>query len=89
VWGRGYPPPHWGEGSGEGLCSLSRKFFIFFVENTIFLRILTRLFLKSYANGRGSNPPDPLLGTPLKIYSPDLAIRQATRRNFDMKHDFG
>jgi len=44
---------------------LNRKFFVFFVENTMFRRILKRLFLKSYANGRGSNPPNPLLGTPL------------------------
>ena len=38
-----------------------------FVENAVFRRILTRLFLKSYANGRGSNPPalNALLGTPL------------------------
>jgi len=53
--GGGVSPSPLGEGSGEGLFPLSRKFFIFFVENTIFLRILTRLFLKSYANGRASN----------------------------------
>jgi len=28
---------------------------------------LPRLFLKSYANVRGSNPPNPLLGTPLLV----------------------
>jgi len=49
---------------GRGI-SLPRKFFVFFVENTTFWRILTCLFLTSYANGRGSNPPNPLLGTPL------------------------
>jgi len=44
-----------GKGSGEGL---SRKFFVFLLKNTIFLRNLTRLglFLKLYANGRDSNP---------------------------------
>ena len=57
--GRGYPPPHWGNVLGlEGSVPLPRKFFVFFVENTIFWRILTRLFLKPYANGRGSNPPN-------------------------------
>ena len=69
--GEGYPPPYWGKGLGRGLCPLPRKFFVFFVENAIFWRILTHLFLKSYANGRGSNPPNPLLGTPLR-YSTTL-----------------
>jgi len=53
------------EGSEEGVCPLPRKFFVFVVENTIFRRILARLFLKSYANGWGYNPPNLLLGTPL------------------------
>jgi len=35
VWrGKGYPPPHWGKDLGRG--ALPRKFFVFFVENTIF-----------------------------------------------------
>ena len=61
-YGEGYPLPTEGRVWGGG-CP--RKFSVFFVENTIFWRILTRLFLKPYANGRGSNPPNPLLGTPL------------------------
>jgi len=76
VWhGIGYPPPHWENGLGRGLCPFPRKFFVFFVENTIFGRILTRSFLKSYANGRGSNPPNPLLGTPLCNSRRGLAAR--------------
>jgi len=43
-----------GEGSGEP--TPQKIFRIFVVENTISRRILSRLFLKSYANGRGSNP---------------------------------
>jgi len=47
----------WGEGEGSGLCPLPRKFFVFLLKIPgLFWRILTRLFLKSYANGRGSNP---------------------------------
>ena len=46
-WGVGIPSPL-REGSGEG--AVPRKFFVFFVENTIFWRILTRLFLKPSAN---------------------------------------
>jgi len=51
------------------VASLPKNFSYFFVENTIFWRILTCLFLKSYANEfeRGSNAPNPLLGTPLEI----------------------
>ena len=33
--GEGYPPPV-GEGSGEGAVLPPQKFFVFFVENTIF-----------------------------------------------------
>jgi len=60
-WGVGerVSPPHWGKGLGRGLCSLPRKLFVLFVENTIFWCILTRLFLKSYANGSGSNLLNP------------------------------
>ena len=57
-WGVGegiYPSPL-GEGSGERAVPTPRKCFVFLVENTILRRILTRLFLKSYASGRGSNP---------------------------------
>jgi len=57
-------------GEGSGLCPLPRKFFVFFVENTIFWRFLPRLFLKSYASGRGSNP---LLGTPLRTCDREVA----------------
>ena len=52
--GRGIPPSPLGKGLGRGLCS-PENFSYFSVENTIFWCILTRLFLKSYANGRGSN----------------------------------
>jgi len=63
-WGIGrYIPSPLRGGSGEG--AVPRKIFVFFVENTTFWRILIRLFLKPYTNGRGSNPPNPLLGTPL------------------------
>jgi len=41
--GKGSPSP-----LGKGLGRDPRKFFVYFVENTIFWRILTRLFLKSY-----------------------------------------
>ena len=44
-----YPPAHWGKGLGRGLCPLGPSpeiFFVFLVENAIFLRILTRLFIK-------------------------------------------
>ena len=41
---RGYPPPH--KGLGRELCLLTISFRIF-VENTLFGRFLTRLFLKS------------------------------------------
>jgi len=42
------------KGLGRGLCPLPKNFSIFFVENTLF-----RLFLKSYAKGKGSNPLTP------------------------------
>jgi len=48
--GRGYTP------CWKGLGRKCPEKFSYFVENTIFWRFLTRLFLKSYANGRGSNP---------------------------------
>jgi len=50
-----------GERTGEGAvrAPFPENISYFFVKNTTFLRILTRLFLKSYANGRGSNPPPP------------------------------
>ena len=36
AWG-GYFPPNWGIGEGSrGMCPLPRKFFVFFVEHTIF-----------------------------------------------------
>ena len=34
--GEGIPPPHWGKGLWRWLCPLPRKFFVFFVGNTIF-----------------------------------------------------
>jgi len=42
--GEGYLPPHWGKGMvwegavspPRGLCPLRIKFFVFFVENSIF-----------------------------------------------------
>ena len=43
---RGILPPT-GRGVWEGPCLLPRKFVGFFIENTIFWRILTRLFLTS------------------------------------------
>jgi len=59
---RGGIPSPLREGSGEG--AVPRKFFVFFVENTIFWRIVTHLFLKPYANERVLTP-NPLLSTPL------------------------
>jgi len=32
----GILPPHWGKGRGGGCSPFPRKFFVFFVENTIF-----------------------------------------------------
>jgi len=57
---------HWEKGLGRR-HSPPQKVFRIFVENT-FWRILARLFLKSHANGRGSNPPNSLLGTPLHTH---------------------
>ena len=45
-----FPLPTGGRVWGGG-CPLTRKFSVFFVENTTFWRILTRLFLTSQANG--------------------------------------
>jgi len=38
VWDveRGFTPSPLGDGSGEGLCPLFRKFFVFFVGKTYF-----------------------------------------------------
>jgi len=33
--GRGYPPPHWRWGLGGGHAP-PRKFFVIFIENTVF-----------------------------------------------------
>jgi len=63
--GEGVSPSALGKGSDSAPSPENCSYF--FAENTIFWRILTRLFLKSYGSGRGSNPPppNPLLGTPL------------------------
>jgi len=61
AWG-GDTPSLLGEGSGKGAVpppSLPPKLFVFFCWKHHFWRILPRLFLKSYANGRGSNPLTP------------------------------
>jgi len=64
VWGVGRNIPLLtGEGSEEGAVPpqpLPRKFFVFFVvENTIFRRILTRLFLKIIRQWEGFYPLTP------------------------------
>ena len=57
-WGVGIPSPL-GEWSGDGSVPPPQNLFVFVVENTVFWGILARLFLKSDANGRGSNPLTP------------------------------
>jgi len=57
--GFGYPPPHWGRVWWGGCVPSPENFPCFFIENTIFWRLLARLFLKSHANGIGSNPNPP------------------------------
>jgi len=59
-----------GLGTGRGLCPSPENYSYFIVESTILWRFLTRLLLKSYANGRGSNLPNPHLSTPLRGLGP-------------------
>jgi len=55
-------------------------FFVFVVENAIFGRILTILFLKPYANGRGSNP---LIPFSVRHCSAGITVRHGSEPKLD------
>ena len=57
--GQGVCPSPLREGSGEGLCLLPGKFFVFLVENVIFWCILTRYFLNHKPMGGVLTPLTP------------------------------
>ena len=67
-------PSPLGEVYEEGVCPFPRKFLYFFVENTIFWRILAHLFLKSYANGCGSHPPKALTPSSVRHCTVNLIL---------------
>jgi len=91
--GEGVSPSTQGEGSGEGL-SLPRKLFVLFflLKMLYFDAFLTRLFLKSYANGvEVLTFLNPVLGTPLfagwkmhdlENYGPNLRAGKWKRKPF-------
>ena len=86
--GEEYPLPA-GEGSGEGAVLLgpSPKIFSYILLKIPYFDAFCRVyFLKSYANGRGSNPPNPILGTLLAIPIHSYSVTVMRVKLIDRRH---